>query len=414
MPPGTVAVGGGLVVLGVASYAYLIVAARAVSPAAFSRIAVVWTVLFTIGPGLFLPLEQDIGRRLAAARAFIRPVVTRAAGLGVALLAVVACLSVAFGGVIGRRLLGGDTGLFAAMLAAVAALVAVHTSRGVLAGTGHFGRYGFQLAFDGLLRAAVAGALLTAGVHEEGPYGWVLVGSQLVAVALSLVGMRLGATDVRQTPAGTVPSRRQLVGSLGWLLVSALGAQIVANGGTIAVKALARPDDAAAAHFLTALVLARIPLFLFAALQASLLPRMAGLIAENDRDGLVTLLRRLLAALTVLGGIVTVVLLAVGPALTATLFGAQYRIDRWPLVLLALGSTCYVLAGACAQTVIAFSRVGAVAAAWTLGVIVFLLTLAVPGGLDLRAGYSLLTGSAVVLVYTAIVLARRIRHGVGP
>ena len=415
VPPGTVAVGGVLVVLGVASYGYLIVAARALTPAQFARIAVVWTVLFTVGPGLFLPLEQDISRRLAAAGRFARPVVTRAAAVGLGLLVVLAGLSAAFGGPIGRRLLGGDVALFAAMLAAVAALVVVHTSRGVLAGIGAFRRYGYQLAADGLARVGAAAALLGLAVHAESWYGWVLLLSQLVAVLLSVLGLRVPAEATHPAtgapePPAAAPAWSTLAGSLGWLLVTALAAQILANGGTVAVKALARPDDAAAAHFLTALVLARVPLFLFAALQASLLPRMARLVAAGDLAALGGLLRRLLVLLTALGTVATLGLLAVGPDITVLLFGANYDIARWPLVLLSVGSTCFVLASACAQTVIAFDRVGAVAAAWTVGVVVFLAVLAVPLSLDQRAGYSLLAGSVVVLLGSVALLAREFRR----
>ena len=185
MPSGTIAVGVGLAVLGVTSYAFLGIASRALDASSFARLGIVWTVLFTLGPGAFLPLEQEIGRRLAVIsdpeRAAV--VLRRAAGVGLILAAAVTAASFAAIEPIRNRLLNGDLALFGAMIMANLALAPVHISRGVLAGTGRFGRYGAQLATDGTLRVAGAAALSAVAVHRAADFGWVLVGSQLIAVA---------------------------------------------------------------------------------------------------------------------------------------------------------------------------------------------------------------------------------------
>ena len=68
LPPGTAAVGSGLAVLGAASYVHLAVAGHTLDPARMSSVAVLWSIVFAIGPGLFFPVEQEITRIVAGRR----------------------------------------------------------------------------------------------------------------------------------------------------------------------------------------------------------------------------------------------------------------------------------------------------------------------------------------------------------
>ena len=58
-------VGAGLVVLGLSATVYLVLAARATGPAGFAGLAVLWTLVYTVGIGLFLPFEQEVARAVA-------------------------------------------------------------------------------------------------------------------------------------------------------------------------------------------------------------------------------------------------------------------------------------------------------------------------------------------------------------
>ena len=69
---------------------------------------------------------------------------------------------------------------------------------------------------------------------------------------------------------------------LGLLIVTMLLAQLVVNMAVINVKLLSPGDPAVVGALLAAMVLARVPLFVFASLQASLLPGLAGAIAAGD------------------------------------------------------------------------------------------------------------------------------------
>ena len=96
LPTGTAAVALGLIVAGLSAYGFLFVADKALSDSAYSPLGVLWSLVFLAGPGLFLPLEQEISRALAARRARGEgglPVVRRAATIGVGLgLAVLVAL----------------------------------------------------------------------------------------------------------------------------------------------------------------------------------------------------------------------------------------------------------------------------------------------------------------------------------
>src|SRR3954471_5431319 len=69
LPRGTLQVAAGLAVLGAASYVYLSLAARTLSPQRFGEISVLYSLVYTAGPGAFLPIEQELARGLADRRA---------------------------------------------------------------------------------------------------------------------------------------------------------------------------------------------------------------------------------------------------------------------------------------------------------------------------------------------------------
>jgi O-antigen/teichoic acid export membrane protein len=375
--------------LGATSYGYLAVAAHSLRGTEFARLGVVWSILFTLGPGIFLPLEQEIARRVAVASgpAEVRDVRRRVAVLGLLVSAALGAAALALMPYLRDRLLDGDGPLYLATIFATALLAPVHICRGMFAGTRRFGRYGLQLGIDGTTRFVGAVMIATFGHPRPAAMGWLLVGSQLLALAATWTPTRSAEPTHAST---TAPPIAVLAKGIGWLLCGALGAQILANAGPIAVKALAAPGDAAAGRFLTMLLLARVPLFLFAALQASLLPGLARLIGEVDRRAVRAPLQRLLIVITSLGTLLTVTMLLVGPTLTQTLFGAGYRSSRLPLLLLCIGSTVYVIGASVAQTLLALHHSAEVGLGWWIGVGVFGLILLVPGDLSLRVSAALL------------------------
>src|SRR3954469_15499869 len=92
VPEGTWSVGFGLIILGLTAYGFQIIAAKRLSGDAYTDVNVLWAVVFIVTPGLFQPLEQEVGRALSsrAARGLGGgPLVTKAARLGGALAVIV-------------------------------------------------------------------------------------------------------------------------------------------------------------------------------------------------------------------------------------------------------------------------------------------------------------------------------------
>ena len=62
LPEGTIAVGIGLLVAGISSYAFFKVGQEALGKDDFKPIVALWFATFALAPGFFLPLEQEMGR----------------------------------------------------------------------------------------------------------------------------------------------------------------------------------------------------------------------------------------------------------------------------------------------------------------------------------------------------------------
>ena len=69
LPEGTLAVGAGLIVSGITSYGFLAISARALGPERYAPLGVLWALTYVVCPGVFLPLEQEVGRALSSRRA---------------------------------------------------------------------------------------------------------------------------------------------------------------------------------------------------------------------------------------------------------------------------------------------------------------------------------------------------------
>src|SRR5690606_21431675 len=118
------------------------------------------------------------------------------------------------------------------------------------------GRYGGQLAVDGVLRVAAAGLLFAVGVQDAWVYGVVLVLAPVLAVLLTTP--RPGAL----VTAGPALPTRPVVAALGALIVASVLSQALANLAVVVVELLAGPDEpGATGEFTAALVIARVPLF---------------------------------------------------------------------------------------------------------------------------------------------------------
>ncbi len=98
-----------------------------------------------------------------------------------------------------------------------------------------------------------------------------------------------------------------------------------------------------------------------------------------------------------------------GPTILRRVFKAD--LSGRTLMVLALGSACYMVAVTAAQAVIALHGHAVVALGWTLAMVGFVVTTALAGGDTFqRVEVGLLVGSAVGMVTFLIALANKLRN----
>ena len=173
----------GLVVNGLSTYAFLVLARRAVGDEAYGGLAVTWALVYILGPGLFQPLEQEVARATAARGARDEgsaPVLEHAARIGaVALTVVFVGILVAWPlGLSG--MLDDRIDLLAALLLGLAAFAFAELARGILSGRHLFPQYGRYFAFEGGSRMVIAGVLTLIGIEVVGFYALTLAAAFVV------------------------------------------------------------------------------------------------------------------------------------------------------------------------------------------------------------------------------------------
>lgn len=410
VPPGTVAVGAGLALLGLASYVHLAVAGHSLTEADYSSLSVLWSIVFTLGIGLFMPVEQEIARLVAGRHSQglpPGPVLARGAALALGMLVAIVALIIVVRAPLADRLFAGDSSMVTVLIGSLVALAVAHTTRGVLSGLQLFPWYGTQLGVDGGLRIVLVAVLGLTGVTSPVWFGAVLI-------VAPLIGVLLTAPPVLRAIGGGAPvAWAPLLRGLGLLTLSSLLAQVVVNIGVINVKVLDPSDVATAGALLSALVLVRIPLFVFASLQASLLPGLATTATTGDVTGFHNLLRRALGIVTALGLTGAVLAVLLGPWLVQTLFDAPDVLGHGDFAWLAAATLAYLWAMVLGQGLLALDRHRAQAAAWAIGVAALVVATLAPVATALRVELGYAVGSVVVAA-TMIVLLRTRSAGSAP
>ena len=175
------------------------------------------------------------------------------------------------------------------------------------------------------------------GVNTAGPFGVAIgiAGLLAVPVALSVQRPELRRGALRP-PSARCP--------LGYLLMASLFAFALMNIGPVLVKLMADESQAeAAGRFVNGVVVARIPLFLFQAVQASLLPKLSALAHSGQLVDFRRGLNRLLVVVAGLALAGTVGGFVLGPFVVEVMFPDADLSGR-TMGLLAAGAGLYMLA----------------------------------------------------------------------
>jgi O-antigen/teichoic acid export membrane protein len=412
LPEGTIPVGVALLIAGVATYAFFKVGTVAVGGAEeFAPIAAMWFAIFALAPGFFLPLEQELGRALSHRRAVGeggQPVVQKVVRLGAILVSVVTIVIILFSPILASSYFNGDWFMVLALITAFAAYAPAHMTRGISAGSGRFRDYAVVLGADGIVRIILCVVLAVIGVTAAGAYGMAVAVSPLFAVAYVA---RRGAL---RTDPGPPAEWSEVTPNLGWLLIGSVCAATLLNAGPITASLLASDNEKGlVTAFSYGVLLSRIPLFLFQAVQAALLPRLSRQAAQGAFAEFRSGLKRLMLLVLAVGVVGTVGAFLLGPWALSLVYDAD--LSGRTLAMLTLSSALYMLALATAQAVIALQGHSLVAIGWAIGLASFLLaTWLSSDEVFRRIEIGLAVSSACALAAFALALHHRLKVGALP
>lgn len=407
LPEGSLTVGVGLVTAGLTTYGFLVICGRILGAGRFAELSALWSLIFLVGPGLFLPFEQEASRAVAARRSRGEgggPAIKRIFQVGLVVLGVLLILSLLTGNLLIDELFGGQSLLLVSFVVALVGFATQFPVRGVLSGTGQFRRYGLVIGSEGAVRLLACVLLAIAGAKSVGPYALALGMAPLVGTGLALLRPR-----ERLLLPGPPASLKEVSGALGYLLAGSLFSQSLIMAGPLAVKLLAsESEEAAAGRFLAGLIVARVPIFLYQAIQAAMLPKLSRHVATRRHADFKSGLARLLVAVCLIGGFATVATVIVGPWIVRVLFGPGFEMTRTDLGLLAGGSAAYLIAVTFAQALIALSEYSKVAIAWAVAVVCFGAATALGSGLIFRVEVGFLVGAVAAALAMGILLIPRL------
>jgi O-antigen/teichoic acid export membrane protein len=408
LPEGTTSVAIGLFVAGISAYIFFKIGQQALGQDGFKPIVAMWFIAFALVPGFFLPIEQEVSRAIAHRRAIGQgglPVVQRVSQIALGIFVVLCIGVIALSPQLNTTLFENEYFVTWCLLLSFATYAPMHLARGICSGSGRFGAYGLIIGLDGAVRVLACAVLWMLGVTAVGAYALTIALSPVLGVLIA------GATGKLHTEDGPPASWAEVTPNLGWLLLGSLFAAALVNAGPITVDILsADSPPETVTRFGNAVIFARIPLFLFQAVQAALLPRLARLAAQRQLPEFKRGLRQLLILVVGVGIVGTIGAFVFGPWLLDLVY--EGGIDRRTMTLLAFASALYMLALALAQAVIALSGHALVAAGWCAGFITFALVAWLSSNdLYLRVELALVASSVVSLVIFIATLSSRMNSG---
>ena len=408
IPEGTLSIGVGLLVAGVTIYIFFKIGQQALGQEKFKPLVSLWFVMFAIAPGFFLPIEQELSRAVAHRRALnqgVGPVVKKVALLCVVTVVFLLALILLLSPMINDNLFEGNVIITVSLAIAIVTYGALYFTKGLSSGLGKFSAYGFIVGADGAIRVLACTALLLLGVTQLSAYSLIIVITPIIGVMIVLLAGQL------KTESGPPATWSEITENLVWLLGGSIFAAALVNAGPLTVDILGDSQDAIrVTQFGNAVLLTRVPLFLFQAVQAALLPRLTRLAARGDLVEFKIGFRRLVVLVIGVGVFGTIGAFLFGPFFLDLVYGGG--IDRRTLTLLALASAIYMMALAIAQAVIALRGHRLVALGWLLSFLSYVICAwKVSQDLFLRVEVALVVSSTVALVSFALSLKALLKSG---
>lgn len=386
--------GAGLAVVGVAGYAFLALSGHTLGTGDAAAVASLYLLVNIIGPGVFTALEQETSRAVSAGLAVgasVAPVRRRALLAGAGLLAVVVLVLLAASPVLVAKAFGGRWALFGALVLGSATAAAVYLVRGLLGGRRRFGGYAATLAVEGFARLLPCVVLALAGTPGAGAFGLLFAAGSAFGVLAGLPALRGNPADGDPVPAPA------MVRPIAVLVGSTVLSQLVANLAPVVVSGRLTTDTATAAAFASAFVLVRVPLLMFAPVQAMLLPTLTSAATRGDLGTVRRALRLILTAVAVVGLLGTLLSFVLGPWAVRVLFGAHVTLPSSVLGVLGLGTCVLLVAQVLQPALVALGLHRAATLSWLLGSAVLTGLLFLPGDPLDAAVLAQIAGSVLVV-----------------
>nr|MBF6621374.1 hypothetical protein [Patulibacter sp.] len=351
----------------------------------YGQIATMWAILFTAMCVFYRPVEQLLSRTIATAAArgephprLREPLLIQAA---FALMLVTAAF-VARGTL--EDQLGSST-LFWMLVAAGVAYAASYFARGFVAGHQWFALYGGLVLFESVARilfpiaaligitsgqTAVAAGIVAAPLASLLVVPWAIraatrrLGAEHATASRApaqedAAGTASGADDAGSDAAGGSALRTGTSFAVAVAMIQ-LGEQTLVNAGTLLTT-----DKAAAGLIFSALLVTRAPLQLFQAIQTTLLPHFATLIATGSPHEIGAAIRKAVGLIAAFAALVVVGLLLLGGWVMPLLFDGQEP-PVGGLAIVAVGMGAHLTAGTLNQAALARGNAWAAALSWLI------------------------------------------------
>lgn len=402
-----IAVGVALAISGVAMYLFLVLAARRLDPGAYSALAAFWALANFYGIGFLYPVEQETTRAISHAGSQgigPGPIIAWAARTAAVFALILSGVSLAVSPVLVPRIFNGSWGMLVALSLSCFGFAALYLTTGTSAGLVRFRNYASAMAMLGVALGLGAAWAFATSVEAAPVWALLLGCSQLIAAGITFP--RKGIVRRSRPPA----TSRHLLRGLLQLVSASVAAQFLANAGPVFVAFLA--DDAeraAAGSFLSGLVLARVPLYLYTAVQATLLPRLTTLATQRRHHHFRTTFLKLLAGVGVLCGIMVAGATLLGPALLPVLFGEGFELSPGVFLYLAGGASGYIIAATAAQALLALRLHSRIVAGWVIGCVVMVVVMVPPAPVIDRVGRGYCIGLAAAAASMVVLVLRALR-----
>ena len=377
----------GIASTGVFTFLYLATASHTLDAASYSRISLLWAIMFVILSVIYRPIEQLLSRMIAD---------RRARGLHGHPLRIPAAIQSSFALIVALALrpqiengmFDGSAALYWILVVGVMAYAASYFARGWLAGHQRFALYGGLVFLESTSRFlfALAVAIGIASGQDAVALGMAVAPFASLAVmplafsrirvkGLSKVAVadaaREGPAHAEVEEATTNLSLKHGAGFAVAVVGIMLAEQTLMNAGVLIVAANAGSGAGLTVGItgfvFNVMLIVRAPLQLFQAIQTSILPHLAGLEARESPDEFHRAIRITILAIAAFSLAVALGLLLIGPAvMTAFLGDKGYHYGRFVLALVGLGMGFHLVSGTLNQAALARGLARWAAVAWLL------------------------------------------------